>query len=167
MEAATKLTRIPQYEPLHFDSTKSPWHPFTPYSNDVQLKMLHIDPVSGQVTMLLKAPGGCSLGVHDHYGTIHVYTVSGGWYYEEHEKDWVAKAGDFIYEVANSKHTFKTVPGEEVVLFIILEGSIAFLDENGNKVGFENATTFQQRYIDHCLENNMPLVDLNSMVRAA
>lgn len=165
MEAPTKFTRIPQFEPLHFDGTKSPWHPFTPYSNDVQLKMLHIDPVTGQVVMLLKAPGGCSLGVHDHYGTIHVYTMSGSWHYLEH--DWVANPGDFIYEVANSKHTFLTKPGPEVVLFIVLEGSLAFLDENGNTVGFENAKSFQQRYIDYCLEHDVPLVDLNSMVRSA
>lgn len=164
MDRQTRFTKIPQFEPLCFDSSKSPWHPFTPYSNDILLKMLHIDPVSGQVVMLIKAPAGSSLGVHDHFGTIHVYTIAGSWYYLEH--DWVAKPGDFIYEVANSKHTFITKPGPDVELFVVLEGSLAFLDENGNQIGFENAKTFQQRYIDYCTEHNVPLVDINSWAHA-
>lgn len=163
MEAATRFTRIPQYSPLCVDSNKSPWHPFTPYSEEVMIKLLHVDAITGQVVMLLKAPGDCSLGVHDHYGTIHVYTISGSWYYEEHKQDWVAKAGDFIYEVANSKHTFRTLPGEDMVAFIIFEGSLAFLDENGQRVGLETARTIQQRYIDHCLKHDIPLIDVNSV----
>ncbi len=167
MDATIPFARIPHYAPLCFDNTKSPWHPFTPYSDEVMLKLLHVDAVTGQVVMLIKAPAGSSLGVHDHFGTIHAYTLSGSWYYEEHKKEWIAKAGDFVYEVANSKHTFMTLPGDDVVVFVVLEGSMAFLDEQGNRVGLENASTFQQRYIDHCLRNDVPLVDLNSVPRVA
>lgn len=158
--------KVPLYDPLHFDTSKVPWHPFTPYSNDVLLKMIHINQVTGQVVMLLKAPNGGSLGTHHHYGTIHVYTLSGSWYYEEHKKDWIAKPGDFIYEVANSTHAFQALPGDDVLMFIVLEGALEFLDEHGQTIGVENAKTFQERYVNYCIENAIPIVDVNSMVRA-
>lgn len=167
VSGACQFAEIPRYDPPCFDGSKSPWHPFVPYSNEVSLKMLHINPLTGQVVMLLKAPGGCSLGIHHHYGTVHAYTLSGSWYYEEHKDDWVAKAGDFIYEVANSTHTFQAARGEEVVVFLILEGTIEFIDQQGARIGFENAKTFQQRYIDYCVRNKVPLIDLNSIPRAA
>lgn len=163
MEAATQFTRIPQHSPLCIDGSKSPWHPFTPYSNDVLLKLLRVDTVTGQVVMLIKAPGDCSLGMHDHFGTIHVYTLSGSWYYEEHRKDWIAKAGDFVYEVANSRHTFRTLPGEDMVAFVVFEGALAFLDDQGQCLGMETASTLQQRHIDHCVQHAVPMFDLNSV----
>jgi 2,4'-dihydroxyacetophenone dioxygenase len=159
--AAPKLNRVPVYQPLCFDSSKSPWVPFTPYSDEIKLKMLHVDLVTGQVVYLFKAPQGSVLGKHSHYGSIHVYTLRGSWGYEEH--DWVANAGDFVYEVANSTHTFKAIPGDDLELFIVFEGSVAFWDDKGNQIGFETALTMQQRHIDYCLANNIPLVELNDM----
>jgi 2,4'-dihydroxyacetophenone dioxygenase len=154
----TLTTAIPYYAPTILTQDALPWHPFTPYSDDVQLKILHVDFVKSETVMLLRAPGGSLLGVHNHYGRVLVYTVSGQWRYEEHS--WVSGPGDFVYEVADSKHTFIAEPGEDVELFIYLEGAIAFLGEDDSIVGIETAHTFAERYLQHCRDNAIEPVDL-------
>ncbi|HTC81909.1 MAG TPA: cupin, partial [Acidimicrobiia bacterium] len=80
------------FKPTHVGSDALPWHPFVPYSDQVLLKLMHIDLVKGEVVAMLKAPGGANLGTHNHYGRVLVYTVQGSWRYAEH--DWVSKPGD-------------------------------------------------------------------------
>ena len=72
--------------PLYRNSRDLPWIPFTPYSASV--KLLQVNPVTGQVITLLRVPGGEGLGVHNHDGTVIVYTVQGAWRYLEH--GWTA-----------------------------------------------------------------------------
>ncbi|HVS40911.1 MAG TPA: 2,4'-dihydroxyacetophenone dioxygenase family protein [Candidatus Dormibacteraeota bacterium] len=155
---ATTPSAIPTFKPTYLGAGDLPWHPFTPYSEEVMLKILHLDLVRGETVLLLKAPGGTNLGVHNHYGRVLVYTVQGTWSYAEH--DWTSRAGDFVYEVANSRHTFQAQPGEDVVVFIVLEGALAFLDENGNTVAVETAHTVAERYEAYCRANGIPAVDL-------
>ena len=151
-------TLIKRFAPTHLGSAALPWHPFTPYSDQVFLKLLHLDPVRGETVALLKAPGGAVLGTHNHYGRVLVYTVQGSWRYAEH--DWVARPGDFVYEVANAQHTFIAEPGEDVVVFVAVEGALDFLDESGNSVGIETSRTFMERYHAYCGANGIDPVDL-------
>jgi quercetin dioxygenase-like cupin family protein len=145
--------------PLYRNSHELPWIPFTPYSTAVKLKLLQVNPVTGQVITLLQVPGGEGLGVHNHHGTVIVYTVQGAWRYLEHE--WTAKAGDFVYETAGSQHTFLAEPGEDVVAFIVIEGALEFLDSQGHSIGLENWKTFLERYYRFCDENHLRPVDLS------
>lgn len=39
----TLTTAIQYFKPTHLGTEDLPWHPFTPYSPDVQLKLLHLD----------------------------------------------------------------------------------------------------------------------------
>ena len=146
------------FKPTHVGSDALPWHPFVPYSDQVLLKLMHIDLVKGEVVAMLKAPGGANLGTHNHYGRVLVYTVQGSWRYAEH--DWVSKPGDFVYEVANAQHTFIADPGEDVVAFVAVEGALDFLDENGDSIGIETARTFMDRYQAYCAEHGIEVVDL-------
>ena len=154
---------VEKFTPTYLGAADLPWTPFLPYTDQVHLKTLHVNYVSGATQLMLKAPGGANLGVHDHYGPLVVYTVQGSWRYLEH--DWVSKPGDFVYEVANSKHTFQAEPGEDVILFISIEGAIAFLDEKGDIAGIETAHTFAKRYEDYCAENDLEVVDLSQFSR--
>jgi quercetin dioxygenase-like cupin family protein len=149
---------VQAFTPTFLGADEVPWVPFTPYTEDVLLKILHLDLVRGETVLLLKAPGGTNLGVHNHYGRVLVYTVQGRWGYAEHE--WTSAPGDFVYEVANSRHTFQAEPGEEVVAFIVLEGALEFLDENGKGVAIETAHTMAARYEAYCAANGIPPVDL-------
>ncbi|WP_131764967.1 2,4'-dihydroxyacetophenone dioxygenase family protein [Candidatus Protofrankia californiensis] len=151
-------TTVQHFAPTHTRGDDLLWHPFTPYSNDVQLKILHVDLIKSETQMFMRAPGGASLGVHDHFGRVLVYTIRGNWRYAEH--DWVSGPGDFVYEVANSRHTFIVEPGEDVELFISVEGALAFLGLNDEIIGIEQAHTFAERHNEHCKKHGITPVDL-------
>ena len=146
--------------PLYRDSEKLPWVPFTPYNAAVGVKLLKVDPVTGQSVTLLRVPGGEGLGVHNHYGTVIVYTVQGAWRYLEH--DWVSRAGDLVYETAGSQHTLQVEPGEDMLAFIIIEGALEFIDPQGKSLGLESWKTFLERYYRFCEKNGLRPMDLTS-----
>ena len=145
-------------ETLHRSATDVPAVPFIPYSEDVLIKLLRVDPVSGQLCVILSAPGGTQLGTHRHYGSVVVYTMKGAWRYLEH--DWVARAGDFVYETAGSSHTFVVEPGEETEAFIVVEGALEFLDEEGHTIANEDWRTMYGRYLDYCEQEGIEPVDM-------
>lgn len=143
---------------LHRSSESLPWVPFEPYNAKVLIKLLKVDPVSGQAVALLRVPGGENIGTHHHYGIVIVYTTRGGWRYAEH--DWVSRAGDLVYETAGSAHTFLAEPGEDVEAFVVVEGALEFRDPDGQVVGVENWKSFLQRYVDHCEKTGIGVEDL-------
>jgi hypothetical protein len=108
--------------------------------------------------VILSAPGGTGLGVHKHYGSVILYTIKGAWRYLEH--DWIARAGDFVYEPAGSSHTFQVEPGEPTEAFIIVEGALEFIDEDGNTIAIEDWRTVYQRYLDYCEEEGLDPIDV-------
>jgi 2,4'-dihydroxyacetophenone dioxygenase len=152
------MTVVRPYETLHRSGADVPAVPFTPYSEDVKIKLLRVDPVSGQLCVILSAPGGTGLGVHKHYGSVILYTIKGAWRYLEH--DWVARAGDFVYETAGSSHTFLVEPGETTEAFIIVEGALEFIDEEGNTIAIEDWRSMYQRYLDYCEDEGLEPVDV-------
>src|SRR3954462_10756330 len=146
------------YETAHRSGADLAAVPFVPYSEEVTLKLLRVDPVSGQICVVLAAPGGTGLGIHKHYGSVIVYTIKGAWRYLEH--DWVARAGDFAYETAGSSHTFVVEPGEENEAFIVVEGSLEFLDEEGNTLAIEDWRSMPRRSLDYCEQEGLEPVDV-------
>jgi 2,4'-dihydroxyacetophenone dioxygenase len=152
------MAALSTYEALHRSGADLPEVPFTPYSEDVKIKLLRVDPVSGQLCVILSAPGGTELGTHRHYGSVIVYTMSGAWRYLEH--DWVARAGDFVYETAGSSHTFVVEPGETTEAFIVVEGALEFIDEDGNTIAIEDWRTMYRRYLDYCEQEGLEPVDI-------
>ncbi|GAA4879419.1 2,4'-dihydroxyacetophenone dioxygenase family protein [Actinomycetospora straminea] len=145
-------------DPAHFGGGSRHWHPFTPYSEDVELKIFTADLARNETVVLLRAKAGAHLGVHDHFGRVLAYSISGKWSYAEH--DWEATPGDFVYEVANSRHTLVADPAEDIVLFIYVEGPIHFLDGDGTVVGVETAKSFAERYLQFCRDHGYPEPDL-------
>ena len=152
------MASLTTYETLHRSAEDVPAVPFTPYSEDVLIKLLRVDPVSGQMCVILSAPGGTQLGTHRHYGSVVVYTMSGAWRYLEH--DWVAQAGDFVYETAGSTHTFVVEPGETTEAFIVVEGALEFVDEEGNTLAIEDWRSMYRRYLDYCEQEGLEPVDM-------
>ena len=150
--------QVQGFETLYRTTGNLPWVPFEPYNERVGVKLLKVDPVSGQAVALLRVPGGENIGVHYHHRTVIVYTTRGAWRYAEH--DWVSRAGDLVYETAGSQHTFIAEPGDDVEAFIVLEGALQFLGPNGETVGIENWKTFLQRYSAYCERKGVEIVDL-------
>lgn len=137
-----------------------PWIPFTPYSDEVFLKLIKINPINGEWTTLLKLPAGMALPKHHHAGTVHVYTVAGRWRYLEH--DWVAGPGSMVFETAASSHTPVALPEAEVIALNIIVGDWNLLDENDNIIAVENWRSMLKRYADYCAAAGIEPVDVTS-----
>ncbi|MGH9207731.1 MAG: 2,4'-dihydroxyacetophenone dioxygenase family protein [Acidimicrobiales bacterium] len=137
-----------------------PWVPFAPYSDDVFVKAIKVDPIRGEWITLLKAPAGMELPRHHHSGTVQVYTVSGSWKYKEH--DWTATPGSFVFETAGTRHTPIGVGDEDIVTLNIVMGDWILIDDAGSVLAIENWKTVMQRYLDYCEAKGIAPVDISS-----
>jgi quercetin dioxygenase-like cupin family protein len=154
------------HEPVHtsiVDDESLPWIPFTPHADKVFLKYFKLDPVRGEMVVLVRAPAGASLPRHHHSGTVMVYTIEGRWKCREH--DWIAGPGSLVIEHAASCHTPEVVGTEgQVLALTIVNGDIAFLGENDEVLTVENWKTALQRYVDYCQRAGIAPRDLTAFV---
>jgi hypothetical protein len=144
----------------YVDAERYPWIPFTPYSNEVFIKALKCDPISGTFVTLLKAPGNTVLPRHHHCGIVIVYTIKGQWKYKEH--DWAAAEGSVVYETAASTHTpMGACDGDVITLNIQVADSI-YLDDAGAVLAIENWKTVVERHVAFAKANGRELIDITS-----
>jgi hypothetical protein len=96
--------------------------------------------------MLNRFAPGFRAPKHRHLGEVHGYTLQGRWFYEEY--DWVATAGDYIYEPADSVHTLKVPednPGPTIVFFTVAQG-LELMDDAGNVFMVQDAPGMELLY---------------------
>ncbi|PJE21627.1 MAG: cupin [Mycobacterium sp.] len=136
----------------------NPWIPFTPLSEQIFLKYWKVDPVRAEMIVSMKIPAGLELGTHYHTGIVVAHTVSGAWRYKE--SDWVARAGDTLYEVAGSSHAPESFEDSEI--FFVMVGELLFLDSDNRILWQENHKSSLERYLNYCAENGLPARDLTS-----
>jgi 2,4'-dihydroxyacetophenone dioxygenase len=144
----------------YIDAASYPWIPFAPYSNEVFLKILKADPISGTFVTLLRGPASITLPKHHHCGIVIVYTINGRWKYLEH--DWTAGEGSLVYETAASVHTPTGVGEGEVITLNIQVGDAIYLDGNDNVLAIENWKTMLKRYVDFCAAKGAEPIDITS-----
>ena len=137
-----------------------PWMPFSPYSEEIFIKVIKVDAIRGEWTTLLKTPPYTELPMHHHSGTVMVWTVTGSWRYKEH--DWVAKAGSFVFETAASRHTPITVGDEEVITLNIVQGDWNVMTPEGAVLAIENWKSMVDRYVNYCKSQGIEAVDVTS-----
>jgi hypothetical protein len=142
------------------DVESLPWMPFAPYSDEIFLKLIKVDPITGQWIALLKAPARSELPMHHHAGTVMVWTMQGQWKYVEH--DWVATPGSFVFETAGSRHTPIAVGDEEVVTLNIVQGDWNIVTPEGAVLAIENWKSMMERYLAFCRGKGIKPVDLSS-----
>jgi hypothetical protein len=86
------------------------------------------------------------LPTHYHTGSVHLWTLSGKWFYLEYP-DQPQTAGCYLYEPGSSIHTFCT-PKDNTELtdtLMYVEGSnVNFHPETGEYVGMLDANTIVQ-----------------------
>jgi quercetin dioxygenase-like cupin family protein len=121
--------------------------PWIDWAEGHQIKLCRLNPSTGQIVFFIKSKPGYALPIHFHPGTVIVYTIQGRWTYGE---GWDAKAGDVIYETAGSTHRPEMLPGEEVIIFAVVEGALVFMDDNGGVANIENWQSLLKRYHEHC-----------------
>lgn len=142
------------------DVESLPWMPFAPYSETIFLKLIKVDPITGQWIALLKAPSDAELPLHHHAGTVMVWTIAGQWRYLEH--DWVAGPGSFVYETAGSRHTPVSVGDKEVVTLNIVMGDWNLMSSEGAVLAIENWKSMMDRYLNFCKAQGITPVDISS-----
>jgi hypothetical protein len=142
------------------DVESLPWIPFAPYSDKFMLKLIKVDPITGQWISLLKLPPDSELPLHHHAGTVMVWTIAGKWRYLEH--DWVAGPGSFVFETAGSRHTPVSVGNDEVITLNIVQGDWNLLSPDGAVLAIENWKSMMDRYLGFCKAERIEPKDISS-----
>jgi 2,4'-dihydroxyacetophenone dioxygenase len=107
---------------------------YVPLTDTVSTRPLWISPTQNRWCDVLYAKGAGLVNRHYHPQQVFAYTISGKWGYLEH--DWVATAGDFVYEAPGEAHTLVAYEHDEPmkVLFNVT-GPLIWLDEDGEPSG--------------------------------
>ena len=121
---------------------------YVPLTDTVGTRPLLIQPSQNRWCDVLRATGAGLVNRHYHPHQVFSYTISGRWGYLEH--DWVATAGDFVFEAPGEAHTLVAHESDEPMLVHFnVTGPLVWLDENGEPKG-----TFDvYDYIDLCTEH--------------
>lgn len=145
----------PLLETVYMNPEELPW---IPWVEGVELKILKVNPINGQFFTLTKGSKGAVLPPHFHHGTVIVYTIQGAWHYDGEE--WIAKAGDVIFEPAGSLHQPLMLSEEDVIILSILDGLLDFQDTEGNTLFKLNWLSALDMYKEHCDMHGLELKDL-------
>jgi 2,4'-dihydroxyacetophenone dioxygenase len=108
---------------------------YVPFSETVSSRPLWISPSQNKWCDILMARGAGLVNRHYHPHEVFAYTISGKWGYLEH--DWIATAGDFVYESPGEGHTLVAHEHEDPMrVFFIVKGPLIWLDEDGKPEDF-------------------------------
>jgi 2,4'-dihydroxyacetophenone dioxygenase len=121
---------------------------YVPLTETVGTRPLLIQPSQNRWCDVLRATGPGLVNRHYHPHQVFAYTISGKWGYLEH--DWIATAGDFVYEAPGEAHTLVSHESDEPMMVTFnVTGPLIWLDENGEAEG-----TFDvYDYIELCKEH--------------
>lgn len=113
---------------------------WVPQADNVWFRPLMLNTVTGGWCNLLKVRKSGVLSRHRHPMIVVGYVIKGRWFYREH--DWVASAGDFVYEPPGEIHTLE-VPADcdEMITFFNISGAMVYLDPDGKQIGYEDVFT--------------------------
>src|SRR4029079_3957152 len=103
-------------------SAEMPWFPFR--SEGIHLKLLRVNPSTGEMVLMIRVQPGAGLGTYYLHGVVVAYTISGHWRYRGAE--WTAVPGDAIIEPAGSTRAFEVVGEAAAESFIHLAGALEF-----------------------------------------
>ena len=113
---------------------------WVPQAPSVWFRPLLLNTVNGEWVNLLRVKRAGMLSRHRHPAPVHGYVIRGSWRYLEH--DWVARAGDYVFEPPGEVHTL-TVPEDctEMITFFNISGCMIYLDADNRQTGIEDVFT--------------------------
>ncbi|MGD6959508.1 2,4'-dihydroxyacetophenone dioxygenase family protein [Rossellomorea aquimaris] len=154
----TKVTKNNVLDANYVNSDSLPWIPTG--MGSMEMKVCKVNTITGQFVVLVRYPAdGSPVPSHRHHGTVIVYTVSGKWGYKEDK--WISGPGDVVYEPACSTHTPINYPEfGEVVTFVIIDGALEILDEQGQTLYILNAEAAINMYQQYCQTTGTVPVDV-------
>ncbi len=135
---------------LHLDPSTLPWVEQSP---GVWFKLLRAAPAEERYTNLLRVAAGGLLARHRHPGPVEAWVLQGSWRYREH--DWVARAGDYVYEPIGDVHTLVVDPAEEMITLFNVAGGVVYLDTDDSVTRIDTAQSKLDLYRAHCAANGL------------
>lgn len=107
----------------------------------IKVHPLFLDPYNGVWVLRVKFAPGVTLPLHFHTGTVHLYTMSGCWYYTEYP-DQKQTAGCYIFEPGGSVHQFNTPAdntGDTDTFMVVTGANVNFAGPGGDYLGMMDA----------------------------
>ena len=121
---------------------------YVPFSETVSSRPLWISPNDNKWADILRADGAGLVNRHYHPHEVFAYTISGKWGYLEH--DWIATAGDFVYETPGEGHTLVAHEHPDPMrVFFVVHGPLIWLDEQGESAGHFDVHDYIKLCRDH------------------
>ncbi len=113
---------------------------WVPQAENVWFRPLCLNRSQGYWVNLLRVRRAGVLSRHRHPQPVHGFVLRGRWRYLEH--DWVAEAGDYVFEPPGETHTL-IVPEdvEEMVTLFQVNGVMAYVNPWGRQTGYEDVFT--------------------------
>jgi quercetin dioxygenase-like cupin family protein len=113
---------------------------WVPQAPNVEFRPLLLNTVTGQWCNLLRVTASGIVSRHRHPSVVLGYVIEGEWQYDEHE--WVARAGSFVYEPPGEIHTLRVPEScSYMITFFNITGAMAYVDEQGRQIGYEDTFT--------------------------
>lgn len=113
---------------------------WVPQAANVWFRPLMLNTRQGAWSNLLRVKRSGILNRHRHPAPIHGYVLKGSWRYLEH--DWVAHAGDYVFEPPGETHTlFVPEDVEEMITFFVIQGPLIYLNDEGAISFYEDVFT--------------------------
>lgn len=112
----------------------------------VWLRPLLFDTVAGAWVNVTRITLEGFISRHAHPCPVHGHVISGQWKYAERE--WTARAGDYLFEPPGDIHTLIGLPGGSETLFWI-GGALIELDEDGRTLGHSDVFARIEQAANH------------------
>lgn len=128
----------------------------------VWMRPLLFDTVAGAWVNVTRIVSEGFISRHSHPCPVHAHVLSGRWKYAE--RDWVAEAGDYLFEPPGDIHTLIGLPGGSETLFWI-SGALVELDEDGRTLAHSDVFTRIEQAVDHFEEVGLGREHVRQFVR--
>lgn len=113
---------------------------WVPQAPQVWFRPLMLNTLNGQWCNLLRVRRAGTLSRHRHPAPVHGYVIKGSWRYLEH--DWVALAGDYVFEPPGETHTLVVdADVDEMITFFNISGCMYYVNDRDEHTGYEDVFT--------------------------
>lgn len=137
---------------------------YVPFTDTVFSRPLWISPSRNMWCDILMAKSAGLVNRHYHPHEVFAYTISGKWGYLEH--DWIATAGDFVYESPGEGHTLVAFEHEEPMkVHFKVTGPLIWLDDEGNDAGIFDVHDYLALCRDHYEKVGLGKAYIDKLIR--
>lgn len=134
------------------DIANTPWIPLSPGESFKPIRFM-----SGGRVLLLRLEPGTVVPRHRHHGEVHAFNVSGTRLLDTGE---TVGPGGYVYEPAGNVDSWSAIGDEPVVVHITSYGAMEYLDENGEVLRSDTASSLRDLYVRYCAEHGLEPVVL-------